>query len=168
MAQIAVGEFGVSGQQKPARPERAREAGDGLRDGGGRQIDQHVAAHDQIEIAWLGRGRGQVERAETDLRAQAFADLPALLHAREVPVTQPGVHAAKRPIAITSAPRARQRVLVYIGADNLEARSLLRGQQIVEQHRQRVAFLAARTARAPDSQFVGARAQKRRKNLAPQ
>ena len=126
------------------------------------EIDQHIAAEDQIEIRELKR-RCAVEQAqqivpfEAHHRAEFRAQLPLL--------TLRGLHEVRRlllrrqrtqsPLAKAGVPGGIEKVFVDVGADNADAPVFQRiPEKLGDKDRNRIGLCAGRTSGTPDPQAL--------------
>jgi hypothetical protein len=112
------------------------------------EVDENVAAHDQVHAVGerLGRGVGvvhEVESREPDHAPDLRRELEALLvHPREVFVLDVLRDLAEGPVAVQAGVRLRERGRVDVRAVDQHVPLVAVGQQAVDQDRQRVGLLA--------------------------
>ena len=142
----------VAQQQEAARPQHGVQPADQLPGGLGVEVDRHVAAQHQVDLARGVRRRvgDQVVLPEGDQRPHLGAHVVAAPGRRERPGqllrggAQQGAPAVvRRPGRLDRAPR-------HVGAEDLDVPA--RRDLGAQQHRQRVRLLAGRAAGAPHPQ----------------
>jgi hypothetical protein len=114
------------------------------------EVDQEIAARDQVHLG-EGRVADQIVRGEHDALAQGLRDLVPVRLGGEEP-SQPSIADAGH-LHLVVHPRAGQleRGLVNVGRQDLDLEgAAARRQALVEEHGDRIRFLAGRAAGHPD------------------
>ena len=114
------------------------------------EVDQHVAARDQVEPR-EGRVLEQVVVREQDRLAQLVGDAVAARFLAEKALEPLGRHVSLDGARIEAHPRDGERLVVDVGGEDLDLRRVReRVERLADQHRDRIGFLARRAARYPD------------------
>ena len=135
------------------------------------EIDQHVAAEDDVEHAEMGEVLQQIELTVLHHAADFGTDLPELAVLGEIFHQQPDRQSALHlELAEDAGLRFFQHRLRQVGGDDLGAPARQQGPGFLQAHRDRVRLLPGGGRRAPDAQGAagGARLRQRRKHRLAQ
>src|ERR1043165_8435479 len=119
--------FGVAEEEVAAVAEAVVEAGDDVLLRGVVEVDDHVAAEDDVEVAEEGDAGLVVEvhAAERNAVADLVGDAPCVVGlAREVLLANWGAGRAERALAVVAAARFREHLLVDVAREDLERGAL--------------------------------------------
>jgi hypothetical protein len=159
-----------SEHQVPGRPERVVEDGHDALLQDRLEVDEHVAAADEIEPRERGIA-GEVLPREDAAIADRFVDLPELARLGEEAPQPLGRHVAGDVLDVRAGPRLLQRGLAHVGGEDLERRALpqLR-ERLEEDDGERIRLFSGRAAGHPDPDGIVGRAilEQRGEDLAPE
>ena len=117
------------------------------------EVDQHIAAEDDVEHAERAQVAQQVEFAKLRHGAQRVGDAPVGLLLAEIAHQHlHGQAALDLELRVQAFLRAGQLFARDVGADDVDLTRAQRGLAFRQDHRQRVGFLAGRRGRRPDAQ----------------